>query len=376
MLARLADFCVSRRRKRPPPGGEEGGGRGHARDVPVLPLPHFGNLLSVTLIRLLFGVRYTDLGPFRAIRAEALSRLAMEDTDYGWTVEMQVKAAAAGLRIVEVPVRYRRRIGVSKISGTLRGSFLAGRKILGTIARHRGWRIPGPGAAAAPGPALVSVIVPVLDEAAEIGGCLRSLLANAPPLEVLVVDGGSGDGTREIAGSFPGVRVLEARRGRARQMNEGARRARGEILWFLHADGRPGPGAAGRIRRALARPGAAGGAFRFALRTEAPWARIVETVVRLRGEWLREAYGDQGIFLTRRAFQAVGGFPEVPLLEDLRLVRALHRAGGFRILEEPLPTSARAWEEGGVLSTIARYQAIALPERLGAAPEMLAGWRP
>jgi glycosyltransferase involved in cell wall biosynthesis len=100
----------------------------------LTPQARFGNLLACSLIRLLHGVRYTDLGPFRAVRADALRRLAMCDRDYGWTVEMQVKAAQLGLPALEVPVSYRRRrIGRSKVSGTLRGVLGAGTKILGTI---------------------------------------------------------------------------------------------------------------------------------------------------------------------------------------------------------------------------------------------------
>ena len=93
----------------------------------------FGNWLATTLIKLFYGVEFTDLGPFRAIRYDKLRTLGMEDPDFGWTVEMQVRAAKAGLRSVEVPVHYRNRIGVSKISGTIRGTFLAGHKILWTI---------------------------------------------------------------------------------------------------------------------------------------------------------------------------------------------------------------------------------------------------
>ncbi len=96
----------------------------------------WGNRLACWLMRLLFGVRYTDLGPFRAIRWTALERLGLCDRNYGWTVEMQVKAARAGLRILEVPVSYRRRIGTSKISGTVCGTFLAGTKILFLLARY------------------------------------------------------------------------------------------------------------------------------------------------------------------------------------------------------------------------------------------------
>ncbi len=93
----------------------------------------FGNWLATNLIRLFYGYEFTDLGPFRAIRYPALVELGMRDPDFGWTVEMQVRAAKAGLRCTEVPVRYRQRIGVSKISGTVRGTLLAGHKILWTI---------------------------------------------------------------------------------------------------------------------------------------------------------------------------------------------------------------------------------------------------
>lgn len=100
------------------------------------PQAYWGNRLAVVLLRLLYGYRCTDLGPFRAIRAQALQDLAMNDRNYGWTIEMQIKAARAGLRIREVPVRYRTRIGRSKVSGTLAGSLGAGWKILYTIGRH------------------------------------------------------------------------------------------------------------------------------------------------------------------------------------------------------------------------------------------------
>jgi len=100
------------------------------------PQQRFGNFLATWLIGRLFGVSFTDLGPFRAIRYETLLQLGMEDRDFGWTVEMQVKGARSEVRIVEVPVRYRRRIGASKISGTLSGTLRAGHKILWTIFRH------------------------------------------------------------------------------------------------------------------------------------------------------------------------------------------------------------------------------------------------
>ncbi|MFK7985586.1 MAG: glycosyltransferase family 2 protein [Sandaracinaceae bacterium] len=111
---------------------------GHSERGSLTPQQQVGNAIACVALRLLYGARYTDLGPFRAIRWDALQRLEMADRDYGWTVEMQIKAARRNVRHAEIPVRYRRRIGVSKVSGTVRGTIGASRKILWTLARHAG----------------------------------------------------------------------------------------------------------------------------------------------------------------------------------------------------------------------------------------------
>jgi glycosyltransferase involved in cell wall biosynthesis len=119
---------------------------GSAEPGSLLPQARFGNALACLLIRVLCGFRYTDLGPFRAIAWDALEGLQMKDRTFGWTCEMQVKAVRRGLRIVEVPVSYRRRIGVSKITGTVSGTIRAGVKILWMIVRYglaEGRRVPG-----------------------------------------------------------------------------------------------------------------------------------------------------------------------------------------------------------------------------------------
>lgn len=108
---------------------------GKAQEGALLPQARWGNWLAVTLIRILYGFKYSDLGPFRAIRWEKLLELDMQDRNFGWTVEMQIKAVKKGLKITEVPVSYRKRIGVSKVTGTLSGTLLAGYKILYTIFR-------------------------------------------------------------------------------------------------------------------------------------------------------------------------------------------------------------------------------------------------
>lgn len=110
--------------------------RGNREKGALLPQAIFGNWLACTLMRLIWGVRYTDLGPFRAIRYAGLMRLGMQDETYGWTIEMQIKARLAGLRYAEIPVSYRQRIGVSKVTGTVSGTIKAGIWILGTIGRY------------------------------------------------------------------------------------------------------------------------------------------------------------------------------------------------------------------------------------------------
>ncbi len=121
--------------------------RGRSEPGALLPQARIGNWIACRLIRLLYRATCTDLGPFRALRWPALEELAMRDRDFGWTAEMQVKAARRGMRVVEVPVSYRQRIGRSKISGTLKGTILAGYKILWTVLRyswgHDGTRPPG-----------------------------------------------------------------------------------------------------------------------------------------------------------------------------------------------------------------------------------------
>jgi len=109
---------------------------GNSEDGALLPQARFGNKLACLLVRIIYGHRYTDLGPFRAIRFDALKRIGMRDRNFGWTVEMQIRALRQGLRVTEVPVSYRKRVGVSKISGTMWGTIRAGYKILLTIFRH------------------------------------------------------------------------------------------------------------------------------------------------------------------------------------------------------------------------------------------------
>ncbi len=218
----------------------------------------------------------------------------------------------------------------------------------------------------------VSVIIPTWQEAASIERCLGDLAGNPGPLEVIVSDGGSSDGTIERARAFPGVRVTGTARGRASQMNHGAALARGDILWFLHADSRPPVHAVQVIRHTLWDPAVTAGAFRFAI-DSARWRyRLIELGVRVRSEWLKVPYGDQGFFLRRSTFEALGGFPPVPIMEDLYFLRKLRRRGAITVVNIPLPTSARRWERLGIWrTTVGNWKIVSLG-RLGVSPTRLA----
>lgn len=218
---------------------------------------------------------------------------------------------------------------------------------------------------------LVSIVVPTWNEREALPRCLSLLREQEPPWEILVVDGGSTDGTVDAARTFPDVKIVEAPRGRARQMNEGARLARGDSLWFLHADSRPAPGSVAAIRDTLRDPRVAGGAFRFVLDGTRPGYRVIEAGVALRTRCLGLPLGDQGLFLRRADFEAIGGYRDVPLLEDVYLVRSIRRRGRLAVLDLPLVTSCRRWEAHGLAATTFRHCWLLVLEKLGTSPGRL-----
>lgn len=221
-------------------------------------------------------------------------------------------------------------------------------------------------------PGLVSIVIPTLNEERALPACLDFLAREEGPLEVIVADGGSGDGTRDIAVSREDVRFVEAPPGRARQMNHGAGEARGEFLWFLHADSRPKPGALAAIRRALGQRRTAIGAFRFRLDGPRRAYRVLEFGVWLRVLLFRNPYGDQGLCVRTEDFQDLGGFEDIPLFEDVRLVRAMRARGRLEILPLEIATSPRRWEAHGVWRTTLLHLRLAILERLGTPVEELA----
>lgn len=224
---------------------------------------------------------------------------------------------------------------------------------------------------ALPASPLVSVVVPVLDDA----GAVARLLAGCPPhpwAEILVVDGGYDARLDRLAGGRADVRLLRCPAGRGRQMNAGAAAAAGAWLLFLHADSTLPTGWLAEMARLG--PDVVGGWFRFALDDEAWQARWLERMVAWRVRWLRLPYGDQGIFVRRTTFEALGGYPDIPLMEDVALVRRLVRAGPVQEIPLPLVTSARRWRADGWLRRSARNLGLISLYFAGVSPARLARW--
>lgn len=196
----------------------------------------------------------------------------------------------------------------------------------------------------------LSVVVPALDEAGQIAATLAS--ARGPGVaEVIVVDGGSGDDTAALARAA-GATVLAAERGRARQMNAGAAAATGDVLLFLHADTRLPAGFAVAVADALADPAVVGGRFDLRLEPATPFLDLTAALINLRSRLTRIATGDQALFVRRDVFAALGGFEDLPLMEDVAFSRALKRRGRIACLRERVATSSRRWQRDGPLRTV------------------------
>lgn len=217
----------------------------------------------------------------------------------------------------------------------------------------------------------VSIIVPVLDEARSIEATLAPLQPRrAAGVEVVVVDGGSRDATRALAAPLAD-QVLAAPRGRASQMNAGAHASRGEALVFLHADTLLPSGAIEAVERGLA-SGREWGRFDVSIAGADPMLAVVSFLMNARSRASGIATGDQAMFATRAAFEAAGGFPAIPLMEDVALSRALKRRGAPLCLRERVVTSGRRWEQHGTFRTIVLMWRLRLAYALGADPHRLA----
>ena len=216
---------------------------------------------------------------------------------------------------------------------------------------------------------LISIIIPTLNEEGIIGATLASLREQTPPFEVLVVDGDSTDHTRERA-SAAGAEVIQASRGRASQLNRGAAAANGDIYLFLHADTLLPPDGLTSIRKTLAQPAATSGTFRLQFDASTPLLRFYAWCTRW--PWIRLCFGDRGLFVDQSAFEAVGGYPDWPLFEDLELAARLHEHGGFRFLDTAVTTSARRFRRNGFLTQQLRNLYLWLHYVSGTDPERVA----
>lgn len=205
----------------------------------------------------------------------------------------------------------------------------------------------------------VSIVIPVLNEAAIIRGFLEHLRQLAPTAEIIVVDGGSSDDTlplcRDVADH-----VLQTVCGRARQMNAGAKIAHGDILWFLHADSRIAPNSVAAIENSLNDPSVAGGCFRLQI-VPSRWVyRVRDALGDLCVDLFRIGLGDRGLFCRKKYFIAMGGYPSQPLLEDADFYCSLRKFGRVQQLPVNIQTSARRYEALGPLRTSLFYLLIML----------------
>jgi rSAM/selenodomain-associated transferase 2 len=222
--------------------------------------------------------------------------------------------------------------------------------------------------------ASLSIIVPALDEAAGIASALAALQDfRKRGAEVIVVDGGSRDGTAEIARPLAD-RVTVAPRGRAAQMNAGAAVAQGDVLLFLHADTTLPPHADALLLDALPAPDArrVWGRFDIQIAGRSSMFAVIAPMMNWRSQLSGIATGDQAMFVTRQAFAAVGGFPEIPLMEDIALSKKLKRLSRPLCLAAPVVTSGRRWEQKGILRTIFLMWRLRLAYFFGAEPSVLA----
>ena len=216
----------------------------------------------------------------------------------------------------------------------------------------------------------ISVVIPVLNEEAHLGAALQSLRIQGH--ELIVVDGGSSDATTTIAADYAD-QVLSSEPGRARQMNLGAHAATGDILWFLHVDTLAPSTAAEEVIRVLGEDrDRIWGRFDVRLSGSHPLFRLIESMMNLRSRLTGIATGDQGIFVRRGVFEQIGGYGDLPLMEDIDLSRRLKRLGRPHCSRVRLLTSSRRWEQNGILATILLMWYLRLAFFFGRSPERLA----
>lgn len=218
----------------------------------------------------------------------------------------------------------------------------------------------------------LSIIIPTLNEEHTLGKTLTPLV-RAEDCEVIVVDAGSSDQTLDVARQS-GCKTIAGSRGRSRQLNRGAAAAQGELLLFVHADTLLPNHFCQLVADTLRRPAVAAGAFSLAITSPARSLAAIAFLANLRSRLLHLPYGDQAIFTSRDKFTAVGGFPELDIMEDFVFIRQMKKLGRIIILAEKAETSARRWQNMGIVRTTLINQLIVCGYGLGVSPTTLARW--
>jgi len=225
----------------------------------------------------------------------------------------------------------------------------------------------------------ITVIIPTLNEEATIARTVRHTAERGFD-QVIVVDGGSTDHTRTLAGvpasgpqpsALSPIRLLSTPRGRATQLNAGAHASRDDVLLFLHADTRLPDTAKRHIESALADPAVVGGRFDVRFDSPSAWGRVISTFMNLRSRLTRISTGDQAMFVRRQVFEQLGGFSDIPLMEDIEFSARLKHAGPTQALRETVTTSFRRWEQQGPLKTILLMWTLRFLYWIGVSPHRL-----
>ena len=216
---------------------------------------------------------------------------------------------------------------------------------------------------------MVTIIIPVLNEEKTIEKCLQNIIELPGQKELIVVDGGSLDNTVEIASRY--ARVITSPKGRAKQMNSGAKVAKGDILWFVHSDSKLHPSSILEIEQTIEEK-YIGGCFRLTFYDlDTRFMRYLAYTSNLRAKYLKLIFGDQGIFMRRDIFEKLGGFQDMELMEDWDFSKRIHRLGKMKMIDKKIGTSARRFQRDGQLKTLLKMHKIKILYLLGTPTDKL-----
>jgi rSAM/selenodomain-associated transferase 2 len=214
-----------------------------------------------------------------------------------------------------------------------------------------------------------SVVIPALNEGAQIADLLSFLSGLDPRPELIICDGGSSDNTVELSSKF--AKVVRSPKGRATQMNVAAKLATGDVLWFVHADCRPHIDSILAMQQVLQDPSVVGGGFEYSFDDPRWFFRVAEYCSNWKNHALGLLYGDMGIFVRKDVFVSFGGYNEIPLMEDMDICRKMKAAGKIVIVPRTIRTSARRWRTQGIVVTVVRNWLLQSAWALGVSPRIL-----